>query len=121
MGVAGSATLKTDDLPWDYMVDIKGKHVHTYKCNRIYVQAGNDEDIPKENAVGKVLRLLVEGDGGNVKGLKQRIDARYVRYVWGAVGKCANGLWAKVAHRSAEDAVMKLLGVLQASHPAFDA
>ena len=81
-GTKGAAKFNTEDLLWKYMKTNKGEHTLHYEGNRIYVAAGVPEDEKKERAVRKVVRLLIENNGGNGEQIKKKIDAKYR---WGAV------------------------------------
>jgi hypothetical protein len=111
-GTKGAAKFHTADQMWKFLVDNKGKHDYKFDGQKIYMRAGGgtatEEQEQKEKAVRKVVRALIEREGGNGEAVKKRIDAKYR---WGGVWwHKDDGMWEQVAKWSAEDRTMTLLG-----------
>ena len=88
----------------------------------MYLKAGADrgtaDDELKQRAVRKVVRALIEREGGNGKVIKARIDARYPR---GAVWWKGEGeKWEKVAQWNALERNMRLQGSAAALQQTVD-
>eukprot|EP00973_Karenia_brevis_P087072 12074763-Karenia_brevis.AAC.1 len=60
------------------MKDNAGEHRHEYQGRRVYVQVNKPHvDQARERAVRKVVRVLIEKNGGDGAAVKKRIDALY--------------------------------------------
>eukprot|EP00973_Karenia_brevis_P016521 2262675-Karenia_brevis.AAC.1 len=60
------------------MKDKVGEHQHEYQGRRVYVQLNKPKvDQARERAVRKVVRVLIEKNGGEGAVVKKRIDALY--------------------------------------------
>ena len=112
VGTAGAAKFRTEDAMWKYMVDNKGGHVHEYGGNNIFANAkgmrdGSEEDIARERAVGKVVRVFIEQHGGPPAQIKKRLSAKYKlgTVYW----KGENDKWKTVAEWNAEEGKMALM------------
>ena len=116
-GTAGGVKFESEDMLWTFMIANKGQHVHYHKGRRIYVNAGESENISKDKAVRKVVRLLIEKSGIDGTLAKSKIDARYH---WGAVWWLGeDGKWAKVAQWKADENDMQLEGILKTCKSEF--
>ena len=121
-GTRGAAKFFSQDAMWKYMVDKKGQHTHEYKGTTIYVNAPTCMQDPdgaaKDKAVRKMVRVLIEQNGGDGPTVKKRIDAKYkVGIVW---WKGDDNKWNKVAEWKKEEAKMILMpGASQLQGP-FD-
>ena len=79
----GGARFRTEEAMWKYMTTNAGNHQHDHKGVKIYCNAdpgGSDagsEAAQKDRAVRKVVRAIIEANGGEGKVVKQNIDARY--------------------------------------------
>jgi len=85
----GAARFKTEAAMWKYMTDHAGKHRHTFEGIHVYCNADgasrspDDEHARKEKAVRKVVRTLIEANGGDGQSVKQDIDTNYTKgIVW---------------------------------------
>ena len=83
----GAARFKTTDSMWKYMMDNSGNHKHLFGSTHIYCNAdsvGAQEDQRKrERGVRKVVRMLIEQNGGNGEAVKQYVETDYRRgVVW---------------------------------------
>ena len=111
-GTRGAARFTTGDAMWRYMTKNKGNHKYEHEGRRIYAKAAGgavtEEEERREKAVRKVVRALIEREGGNGDVVKQRIDAKYH---WGTVWwKKPEGKWEKVAQWNKEDSKMTMMG-----------
>ena len=66
----GAVKFFSQDAMWKYMVDQKGHRYHERQGGTIYVNAPTDsskdpDDAAREKAVRKVVRVLIEHNGGN--------------------------------------------------------
>ena len=106
---------------WNYMTTNKGQHRLSHGEQRIYVKAGgigSDEHDQKEKAVRKVVRALIENEGGDGEKIKEKIDAKYR---WGPVWwQLDSGKWQKIAQWNEKDKMMTLMKEGQKLQTAFD-
>ena len=121
MGTRGAAKFKTEDAMWDFLTTNKGGHEYEHEGRRLYVRAGESyvsSDDLKEKAVRKVVRALIEREGGDGKTAKAKIDAKYP---WGAVWwKGTGSKWEKVAQWNAQDRTMQMMGTAAALQENVD-
>ena len=79
----GGARFKSSDAMWEYVMSQAGNHQYKYKDTTIYCNADSgsidpeSETAQREKAVRKVVRAIIEANGGDGKLVKQEIDARY--------------------------------------------
>ena len=77
----GVARFKTTESMWNYMQSNAGKHRHTALGRTIYVNADRmaapTDDEAKDKAVRKLVRAIIEGNGGDGPGVKKHMDAKY--------------------------------------------
>ena len=84
----GGARFNSKDAMWKYMTDHAGNHNHPYAGTTIYCNvdaAGENKpgDADRVKAVRKIVRLIIEKNGGNGNEVKKKIDTRYNRgIVW---------------------------------------
>jgi hypothetical protein len=85
----GGARFKSEAAMWDYMTAQAGAHKHEYEGSTIYCnvdtwsQDPTSEKAMKERAVRKLVRAIIETQGGNGKAVKANIDTNYNRgIVW---------------------------------------
>jgi hypothetical protein len=122
-GTRGAARFTTDAAMWKYMTDNKGNHKYEHEGRRIYAKAaggdGTEEAERREKAVRKVVRALIEREGGNGEEVKKRISAKYQ---WGCVWwRGVDGRWEKVAQWSRDDFKMTLMGTAASLQKVVDA
>jgi hypothetical protein len=80
----GAARFKTKAAMWKYMTENAGSHKHSFEGKAIYVNADggrdrSDTDKNREKAVRKLVRTVIEKNGGDGKALKSTIDTNYTR------------------------------------------
>ena len=84
----GAARFKTESAMWNHMTKNAGHHKHNFKGTPVYCnvdgrhnQAGEDEDKDKGKvrAIRKVVRVIIEQNGGDGPSVKKDIDANYPR------------------------------------------
>jgi len=68
----GLARFRTTEGMWNYMQSKAGQHRHTIHGRTVFVK-----DAPKERAVRKLVRAIIECNGGDGATVKQDIDAKY--------------------------------------------
>ena len=81
----GMARFRTMDAMWAFMAENVGKHKHEFEGNRIYVDVvdKNQKDWKREKAVRKIVRLIIEHNGGNGEQVKKELDISYRKgHVW---------------------------------------
>ena len=108
---------------WKYMVDNKGGHAHDWGGNKIFANAkgartGSDQDMARERAVGKVVRVFIEQHEGDAASVKKRRDAKYKSGI--VFWKGDDEKWKQVAEWKAEDRKMTLLADAVAFQPQYD-
>ncbi|CAE8619507.1 unnamed protein product, partial [Polarella glacialis] len=100
----GVVRFTTEEAMWDFMVEKKGNRRHDYEGQVIYVNVDQIPEVAaKERAVRKVVRAIIEMNGGDGDQVKQTIRARYKSgLVW----------WnnERVAEWNQESETMTLLG-----------
>ena len=119
----GGARFKTKDSMWTYMTDNKGQHQHSFNgakgtaqifCNA--AETGDaQEDGGKSRAVRKVIRTLIEANGGNGELVKKKIETNRRGVVWFKDDRVAE--W-KVENGCAGK--MKLMGEMLQLEDAFN-
>ena len=82
----GAARFKSKESMWEYMKANAGQHQHTYKDNNVYCNVDSaadpeSEQAQKDRAVRKVVRTIIEVNGGDGSKVKAEIDARYKKGV----------------------------------------
>ena len=82
----GGARFKNADDMWKFMTANAGKHKHDYKGKAIYCNAEGASDpstAAQEKAVRKLVRVIIEANGGNGAIVKEDIETNYKRgIVW---------------------------------------
>jgi hypothetical protein len=85
----GAARFKSEEAMWAYMRGRSGKHMHEYEGVKVYCNVDsrakdpNAEDVKRERAVRKVVRAIIETNGGDGFKTKKEIDANYKKgIVW---------------------------------------
>ena len=113
---AGGARFKTEDAMWQYMAKLTDQRTHEFMGRQIYTNADGAKkttDSLREKAVRKVVRAIIEKEGGDGKKVKEHIETDYKKgYVW------YKG--PRVATWNAETSRMKLLGEAVILQAAFD-
>ena len=111
----GGARFRNADDMWKFMTANAGKHKHDYKGKAIYCNADGPSDASaaaQERAIRKVVRVIIEANGGNGAIIKKDIDTNYKRgIVWWKDERVAE--W-KQDH-------MELMGAAAAYTEAFQA
>ena len=78
---AGDARFKTTESMWKYMQSNAGKHRHTAVGRTIFVNADRmaapTDDKAQDQAVRKLVRAMIEGNGGDGPEVKKHMDAKY--------------------------------------------
>ena len=77
----GGARFKSEKLMCSYMKEFAGAHQHDFNSTKVYCNAdgpakGTDEDIAREKAVRKVVRVIIEANGGDGKTIKKDSPTR---------------------------------------------
>ena len=77
----GVARFKSIEGMWKYMQENAGNHRHTILGRTIYVNAdrmaGPTEDSMKDRAIRKLVRAIIEGNGGDGAEVKKHMNAKY--------------------------------------------
>ena len=99
---------------WEYMKEKAGNHQHTFKDATVYcnVDAPREEaDAEREKAVRKVVRTIIESNGGDGKTIKTDIETDYKKgIVW----------WKDERVAEWKDDKMNLKGAAASYATAFD-
>jgi hypothetical protein len=92
----GGARFKTSQAMWAYLKGKAGDHTHTYMGHHIYCSADakardpQSEDAKRERAVRKMVRAIIEVNGGDGTEVKKHIDTNYKKgVVWWKEGRVA--------------------------------
>lgn len=72
---------------WDYMISNKGQHRHDYNGQTVFANvdglAGPSEDAAMKRAVSKLVRTIIEKNGGDGTVIKQSIKTQYNKgFLW---------------------------------------
>ena len=72
----GGARFLSEKKMWDYMGKHAGKHVHELLGQQVFVNVYNMDGTidPKQRAMNKVVRVIVEQNGGDGKTIKRSIE-----------------------------------------------
>ena len=95
------------------MTDFVGKHQHEFKSTVVYCNAdgpakGTGEDFAREKAVRKVVRAIIESNGGDGKTIKKDIDTDYPRgVVWYQDARVLSGRTAAWYSRGSQNPMRK--------------
>lgn len=119
---AGSARFKSPASMWKYLSANRGNHSHDVLGTTVHVRASaskplDGEDADREWAVKKIVRVLIEANGGDGKKIKPNIKTDYRKgRVWYNIG---DDNWQKVAEW--QDGRMGLAGCMTQHKQAYDA
>ena len=82
----GGARFASEACMWKYMTERAGKHQHDYKAGKVYCNVdgpAESSDAERERAVRKVVRVIIESNGGDGQAVKKDIETNYKReIVW---------------------------------------
>ena len=82
----GAARFVSKEAMWKYMSTKAGKHQHKYADKTIYCNVDGRRDevsAARERAVRKVVRVIIESNGGNGSEAKKSIETDYKKgIVW---------------------------------------
>ena len=78
----GGARFKTSDAMWKYMKTNAGNHKHAFKDTSIYANVDlnmreSKKDQAKVKAMRKVVRIVIEKNGGDAKEVKKNMETKY--------------------------------------------
>ena len=113
----GAARFKDDKAMWKFMTDNKGQNKHSFQdgtsiyCNVDGVAQPDSDKAQKDKAVRKVVRAIIEQNGGDGGAVKPYLDTDYHRgLVW----------WRDERVAEWTDGRMRLMGAGSAYQEAFD-
>jgi hypothetical protein len=92
----GAARFITSEAMWAYLKGKAGKTTHMYQGQKIYCNTDTKStDMKRDRAVRKLVRTIIEAEGGDGDTVKQHIDTNYKKgVVWFKelrVGEWKNG------------------------------